>query len=129
MILNTSLIGIVIGTITVITTVAVIWFTIIIRQPNLYVPVSWLLIIPTIGTVFLLSYIYGLEVTIGFVTAYLALSWIPLLLGLHPGIEAQSALSIASIVITVEFLFIVIFQLISKLIIISTFIVKIKLFY
>lgn len=129
MILNTSLIGIVIGTITVITTVAVIWFTIIIKQPSLYVPVIWLLIIPTIGTVFLLSYIYGFEVTIGFVTAYLALSWIPLFLGLHPGTEAQSVLSIASIIITVEFLFIVIFQLISKLIIISIFIIKIKLFY
>ncbi|MBV6626102.1 MAG: hypothetical protein KI793_24735 [Rivularia sp. (in: Bacteria)] len=117
---NPSLTGIVIGTITVITTVAIIWFTIIIRQSNLYVPVSWLLTIPTIGIVFLLSYVYGFEVTTGFVTAYLALSWIPLFLGLHAGMEAQSVLNITSIVITVEFIFIFIFQLISKLIDFST---------
>ena len=48
---------------------------------------------------------------IGFVTAYFALSWIPLFLGLHPGMEAQSVLNIASIRITVEFIFILILQL------------------
>ncbi|AFY57208.1 hypothetical protein Riv7116_4795 [Rivularia sp. PCC 7116] len=116
---NPSLIGTVIGTITVITTVTIIWLLTIIKQADLYVAVSWLLTIPTM-TVFLLSYIYGFEVTTSFVAAYLALSWIPLFLGLNPGIEAQSVLSLTSIIITVEFIFLLIFQFISKLMTIST---------
>lgn len=108
---NTSLTGIVIGTTTSVATIAIIWLLIIIKKPSLYVLVSWFLTISTMVTVFLLSYTYGFEVTIGFVTAYFALSWIPLFLGLHPGIQAQSVLSIASIIITVEFLFILIIQL------------------
>ena len=47
----------------------------IVKQTNLYVPVSWLLIIPTIGlSIFSFPY------------THLALSWIPLCIGFHLGI-------------------------------------------
>ena len=114
--LNTFFIGTVIGSFSVITPVAIIWFTLIIKQPNLYVPLSWFLIIATIVTVFIILGIYSFEATAGFVTAYLALTWIPLFIGLHLGFEALSVLTVTSIMI-------------SSIIIGSTVIGTVKLFY
>lgn len=111
---NTFFTGAVIASLTVITTVAVIWFTLIIKQPKLYVPVSWLLTVPTIGIVLVMSHIYGLEATAGFVTAYFTLSWIPLFIGLHLGVEALSVLTVTSIIITIEFILIFLSQVLPS---------------
>lgn len=66
---NTFFTGAVIASLAVVTTVTVIWFALIIKQPKLYVQVSWLLTVPTIGIVLVMSHIYGLEATAGFFTS------------------------------------------------------------
>ncbi|MFQ4145846.1 hypothetical protein [Chlorogloeopsis sp. ULAP02] len=103
--------GAVVGSFVVILTVTLIWFLVITKKTDWYVPASWFLVCLTLGTLFTLSYLRGLGAAAGFLTAYVALSWIPPFMGFHVGMEALSILIVTSVIAAIEFIILVLFQI------------------
>lgn len=105
-------VGSLVGFLVVIVTVIVSWY-IATNKSDWYVPVSWILVSLSLSTMALLS-INGLEKAVfGFLITYVALSWIPPLIGFHVGVDALSILLMTSIIALIEFIVVFIARLLD----------------
>jgi hypothetical protein len=95
-------------------TVVAIWRIMTPQTANLYILVSWFMIGLTICVMGVIALLGGWVAATSFAITYILLTFVPLFVGFHVGVDAISCLVVGSIIITIEIMIIIMLQLIQK---------------